>query len=340
VIGLNSGASRPTSGGWNDEFATIARIKRRFERDRPGGTSGPIPPVGEVWIGDDAAVVASRPGQRLLLATDLVVAGVHVDLEVSSVEDLGFKAVMVTCSDLAAMGARPDHLLVSIAAPPGTDLDLLVEGCAAAADDVGCTVVGGDLSGSSNLVVSTAVAGSLRGVVEAGPMLRSGARPGDSLLVTGVLGASAAGLRLLRGQVDGQPVAAGSRDAEALFRAHRRPVARLAEGEVARVSGASAAIDISDGLVADVRHLAEASMVGIELDALPVALGATEQEALGGGEEYELIVATEDPRRLTVAFDRAGLRPPIVIGRCIANPGRLVLEGKPLPEGGWRHDLT
>jgi thiamine-monophosphate kinase len=105
------------------------------------------------------------------------------------------------------------------------------------------------------------------------------------------------------------------------------------------LSGARAAIDISDGLVADIRHLARASGVGIELDDLPVAPGSTTEEVLGGGEEYELIVATGDAGRMQHEFATAGLRPPIVIGRCTDDPGRLELHGDPLPAGGWRHDF-
>ena len=106
---------------------------------------------------------------------------------------------------------------------------------------------------------------------------------------------------------------------------------------MARLSGASAAIDISDGLVSDLRHLGDASGVGIALDSLPVASGATEEEALGGGEEYELLVATPDPDTLVGAYRAAGLRPPLAVGWCTGSHGRYERSGAALPDGGWRH---
>ncbi|MHB1712914.1 MAG: thiamine-phosphate kinase [Acidimicrobiales bacterium] len=363
MIDTNSGNSTGHLHVSGDEFAVIARLRTRFEA-AAGIRMAEVNLGGDVWIGDDAAVIRAPPGQPALLATDLVVAGVHVDLELCGLDDMGYKALMVTISDVAAMGGRPDHALVSIAFPPGTDLDLLAEGLAAASEETGCVVVGGDLSDAPTLVVSVAVVGSLRsslggadrvadrvadrgaakgaakGAANLGPMLpmlRSGARPGDQILITGPLGGSAAGMRLLRQRlVERAATPPTTADAE-LIRAHRRPLARLDEGEVSRVSGARAAIDISDGLVADIRHLAEASGVGVALDDVPVAPGATWEEALGGGEEYELIVAAEDVGRLRDEFARAGLRPPFLAGRLTDEPSRIELDGSPLPVGGWRH---
>jgi thiamine-monophosphate kinase len=340
MVGTNPGSTSAHFPGSGDEFDAIDRLRARFERAAGARMDQGLPPEGETWIGDDAAVVRRPEGGLALLSTDLVVAGVHVDLDLSGLDDLGYKALMVTVSDLAAMGGRPDHVLVSIASPPGTDLDRLADGVAQAAEETGCAVVGGDLSGSPALMVSVAVSGSLHRSSHLGPLLRSGARPGDQLLVTGPLGGSAAGLRRLRLRhhqgVTSQP---SSEEAE-LFRAHRRPVARLEEGERARLSGASAAIDLSDGLVADIRHLARASGVGIDLAEVPVAPGATQEEALGGGEDYELLVATGDLARLLQGFAEAGLRPPIPIGRCTDEPDRFELGGAPLPTGGWRHQLA
>jgi thiamine-monophosphate kinase len=319
--------------GQTDEFAAIERFRARFETAaRSVVPVGVLPPPGDTWIGDDAAVVALGPSAQGIWATDLVVEGVHVDLELCRLDDVGYKAIMVTVSDLAAMGAWPRYALVSIGAPPGTDLDLLGAGLAAAASEAECVVVGGDLSEAPVVVVSTAVVGHLRAEPARGPLLRSRARPGDRLFVTGPLGGSAAGLRLLRsGRLS---AAAATPD---LLRAYRRPVARLLEGEVARLSGATAAIDISDGLVADARHLGGSSGVGIALEMLPVADGATEAEALHGGEEYELLVATPHPDRLVGAFHSAGLRPPAAIGWCTGRTGEYVRNGEPLPAGGWRH---
>jgi thiamine-monophosphate kinase len=343
----NSGGPSPGPARPTGEFAAIERLRARFEAAARASAPGSVlPPPGDTWIGDDAAVVtlgppgpSGRQGQ-LLLATDLVVEGVHFDLAHGTIEDAGYKALVVTVSDLAAMGARPRYALVSVAGPAGTDLDGLGAGLADAASDSGCVVVGGDLSQSPALVVSSAVLGSLGGDATEGPLLRSGARPGDRLFVTGPLGASAAGLRLLTagagGDVDGGD-AHSSPVADDLVRAHRRPVARLDEGEAARLAGAGAAIDVSDGLATDARHLARASGVGLALAGLPVADGATGDEALQGGEDYELVIATGDPDRLIRAFERAGLRAPLPIGSCAADPAVLTLDGRPLPAGGWEH---
>jgi len=122
-----------------------------------------------------------------------------------------------------------------------------------------------------------------------------------------------------------------------LVRRHRRPPARIGEGEVARRAGASAAIDVSDGLLADLGHLAGASGVGMALDSVPVMAGATLDDALHGGEDYELVVATPDPARLEEAFRSAGYDPPIPIGVCTGQVGATTLDGVPWPVGGWRH---
>jgi thiamine-monophosphate kinase len=296
-------------------------------------------------------VVTPASTGRTVLATDLLVAGVHFDESLGTLEDVGYKALMVTVSDFAAMGVRPSHALASIAAPVGTDVELLGAGLAEAAGETGCVIVGGDLAQSPVLVLSTAVFGVAepRG---APPLLRSGARPGDHLFVTGPLGRSAAGLRLLQaaaattGTAVTTTATAAATNTSAdpsrppvpdLVRAHRRPVARLAEGEAARRSGVGAAIDLSDGLVADLRHLAHASGVGADLDTVPVAEGATRDEALSGGEDYELLVATGSPDALVATFRAADLAAPLPIGRCTDRPGRLTLGGDPLPPGGWLH---
>jgi thiamine-monophosphate kinase len=318
-----------------DEFSLIEALATRF-RAASGGLA-----AGDLGIGDDAAAVTLPGPGRVVLATDLVVEGVHVDLAVSTPEDVGWKALMVTVSDLGAMGCAPSHALLSVAAPSGFPVGRLGDGVAQAAEAAGCTVVGGDLSSSTLLVVSvTAVGPADDGRV--GLLTRAGARPGDHLFVTGPLGASAAGLRLLgaSGRADG--AADGpDRVREALTSAHRRPVARIREGVVSRAAGATACIDVSDGLAADVTHLAEASGVGLDLtvgggaegDGM-VAEGATRDEALG---DYELVVATPDPDGLRAAFSRAGLRAPLAIGRCTERSAGRVLDGEPLPPGGWRH---
>lgn len=317
-----------TGGGKGGEFAAIERLRRLF----------PGPPAGEVWIGDDAAVLGPRQG-RLVLTTDLSVAGVHADLEVIGLDDLGWRALASAVSDVAAMGGRPDGAVVAVAGPPSTDLDLLYEGVAACSQAHGCPVVGGDLSNSSALVVAVAVTGHVDG--EPGPVLRRGASPGDQLLVTGPLGAGAAGLRALRAGPGGARGPAPEGDSpdrdSSVEMAHRRPRARLAEGETARLAGATAMIDISDGLLADLGHVADQSGVGYRLDEVPVARGATIEDALGGGEDYELIVATPDPAVLEAAFATAGLRRPIRIGSCTTDLAERTFKGEPTAALGWEH---
>jgi thiamine-monophosphate kinase len=188
--------------------------------------------------------------------------------------------------------------------------------------------VGGDLSAAPVLFVSVAAVGTLEGGPEPPALLRSGAAPGDTLFATGPLGGAAAALRELRRG------AAPPFDLASLF---LRPRARIAEGEAARTAGASAAIDVSDGLVADAGHLGDASGVGIAFDEVPAEPGATLEDALYGGEDYELVVATGAPPRLVAAFEEAGLAAPLLIGRCTARSGERTLAGEPLQPGGWRH---
>jgi thiamine-monophosphate kinase len=301
---------------------------------------------GEMWIGDDAAVLRTPEAPWLLLAVDAVVAGVHADLGLTTLTDLGWKALVSNLSDIAAMGGQPGHALVTVAGPRETDLDALYEGIGAAAARYRCPVVGGDLTNAPTLVVSVAITGTCL----LAPVLRRGARPGDGIWVTGPLGASAAGLRLLQhGRVhgDGRDRHGDGRDrahgdgldpgpAALLRAAHARPVPRLEEGAAAAAAGATAMIDVSDGLAADLGHIADASGVGFDLDDVPVASGATRAEALGGGEDYELVFCAPDPRKVSRAF--ASLREPVRIGSCVASTAHRCLEGETLRPQGWQHD--
>ena len=263
------------------EFDVVAQLRRRF----------PL-------VGDDTAVVAP-PSGHLLLAADAIVGGVDFTDDEPIVQ-VGRRVVLANVSDIAAMGGRPLHLLVSIAAPAGIDVLGLVDGIAAGAADYGCEVAGGDLSSTSGpLVVSVAITGC---VDDGGaPVLRSGAQPGDAVFVTGPLGSAAA---------------AGYR-----FGAAWVPRARIAEGRAARLAGATAMIDVSDGFSADLGHLLDASGVGVELVHVPVAREATEDQALGGGEDYELIF-TLPPQatppsgsiRVGTITDDTTKRPPVVPG--------------------------
>lgn len=300
------------------------------------------PPEGEVWIGDDAAVLRA-PGGTILFTADLLVQGVHFDLSWTSPQDLGWKAIAVNCSDVAAMGGTPRRALVSLCVPPGTDsgfLEGLYAGMRECCDSFGLAVAGGDISRAPVLVVSVALLGNPAGrrVIE-----RRGARPGDAVCVTGCLGASAAGLALLQ---------AGFAPRADLARAHLRPTPRVREAEVLRGFLPSAMIDVSDGFAADLAHVCAASGVGARVDAaalpladlagLPVALDPL-QLALQGGEDYELCFTIDASRAQAAAAEvlaRTGT-PVHVVGTVTATGGGVQLARgdamAPLEPAGWDH---
>jgi thiamine-monophosphate kinase len=288
--------------GFESELAAVESLVRRL----------PAGPEGEVWLGDDVAVVRA-PSGPLLLAADTTVEGVHVDLSVTTAADMGWKALARNVSDLAAMGGRPLHALVTVTVPAGRGHDLarLYDGLQEASAAYACPIVGGDLTSGPALVVTVAVTGT----VDGDPVLRTGARPGDAILVTGPLGGASADLR------------AGIAGRTA------RPQARVEEGASARRSGATAMIDLSDGLALDLRRLAAASGVGVVVTGVPVADGASLDDAHTGGEDHELLFTVPEPDVTRAAFASAGLRPPSVIGHCTGD-GEIV----GLPEGGWRHE--
>lgn len=307
------------------EVAAVAALLRRL----PGA------PPGERWAGDDAAAVLVEPG-TLLLTVDTAVLGVHADPAVLTPADLGWRAVAGAVSDVAAMGGEARHLLVAVAGPPDTDLDGIYDGVLAAAACHGTGVVGGDLSSAPCLSVAVSVTGWVP-AGEPGPVGRDGAQPGDVLFVTGPLGASAAGLRLLRARAAGELQWQADSPEAAAVATHARPVARLAAGAVGRRAGVTAMLDLSDGLGLDLGRLAEASGVGFALQDVPVAAAATRAEALGGGEDYELLLAAPDAESLLAAFAAAGLPAPHPIGRCVADTTVRTLAGRPLPPTGWDH---
>ncbi len=286
---------------------------------------GPIP-SGERHIGDDAAVLAPFVGQALI-STDVAVLGVHLDETLFPLEDLGFKAVAAAVSDLAAMGGRPKGAVIAVSSPPGTDLEELHRGIADAAVITGCPIVGGDLTRARDVSVAVTVFGECPGK---GAVLRSGARAGEKILVTGPLGRSSAGLRRRR---------AGATLQDELVVAHRRPWPRLAEGVAARGAGATAMMDLSDGLGIDLHRLADASGVGFVLDQVPVAEGATFDEAVGGGEDYELIIVTPNVERLRMIFADRGLRQPVQIGWVVDDVTARTLRGEEFERRGWQHQL-
>lgn len=268
-------------------------------------------PPGWVGPGDDAAVIPA-PDRPLLFTTDQLVEDVHFRRRTTSARDLGYKCMAANASDVAAMGGRPLACTVCLAAPGDLPLDWiegLYAGLAAGAAAFGCPVIGGDTSSAPLVVLSVA----LLGVAPApGPVLRSGARPGDDLFVSGTPGESALGLRLLEaGDELGEPARRN------LAERHRRPEPRLALGAVLGDAGLpTALIDVSDGLLQDLGHVLRASGVGAEVwaERLPVspdlagiaaALGVDPLPlVLAGGEDYELLFSAPPGRRAEV-FDAA-----------------------------------
>jgi thiamine-monophosphate kinase len=245
--------------------------------------AGPEVVVGP---GDDAAVLAAGSGE-IVLTADAMIEGVHFDRAITSARDLGYKAVMASLSDVAAMGASPRAALVTLALTPELDAAWVMElygGMRQACDEHALWLVGGDLARSEQIAISVTVSGE---VAPGRAVTRAGARAGDVLAVTGALGGSASGLRVARsGRVRGDTD-------RALLHAHLRPTARVGEGAVLARLGATAMMDVSDGLAMDLTRLASASGVSavIRLPDIPVAEGATRDDALGGGEDYELLVA-------------------------------------------------
>ena len=242
----------------------------------------------EVGIGDDCAVV--RVGDRqLLLTTDALVEGVHFRRSWDRPAGLGRRAFAVNASDIAAMGGRPRYALLSLAAPKtaaSNDLTAMLRGFVAAAAAQGCVLVGGNLAAASRWTMSVTLIGEPCGK----PLLRSGARVGDLVYVSGTLGGAAYAREILLG------FRPGTRGETLPF---RRPVARLTLGAaLARERMASAAIDVSDGLLQDLGHVCEASGVGavVDLSRIPYArslrkLSAKKRQtlAMAGGEDYELV---------------------------------------------------
>lgn len=236
-------------------------------------------------VGDDAAVLEVPPGERLVVSTDSSVEGVHFRREWLTPAEIGYRATAAALSDLAAMAAAPRGLVVALALPESwlSSVDALADGIGEAARLSATPIVGGDLTRASELSITVTVMGST-----AVPTHRDAVRPGDFLYVTGVLGGPTTALRSFERGETPDPLA---RERFA------RPRPRLNEGIWLAQHGVRAMIDISDGLVSELRHLAVASAVElrVDVDRIPVMRGCTWPDAMRGGEEYELLLASPRP---------------------------------------------
>lgn len=313
-----------------DEFRLIDAIARVLK-------TGPDPRV-QIGIGDDAALIAVPDG-RIVATTDTQVAGVHFRFDLSVPADIGARAVAVSVSDIAAMGCRPLAALLSFELPADlSDRTVLAvtRGIARSARQYDLPIVGGNIASTPG---PFAITMTVLGTPACSRVLtRAGARPGDDILVSGALGGAALGLALL------QRLPGRARTWPAPVRAFRRPVARVSLGiALAGDPRVHAAIDLSDGLVADLGHVLRASGVGARLEGrrIPLPIGARPCAnaldldpyhcALSGGDDYELaaFVAPE----ATQDWTHAGMTP---IGRVTASRG-LRIDGKAPKTSGWRH---
>ena len=302
------------------EFAVIAAVT--------AGDSQPA--TTEVGPGDDAAVVRAADG-RVVVSTDVVVEGVHFRSDWATGEQIGRRAALAAMADIAAMGAVPTALVVGLSAPASTPVDVLTAiagGMREEAGAVGAGLVGGDLTRSDQLVISVTVLGDLQG---ARPVLRSGARPGDVVALTGRLGWAAAGLAVL---------SRGFRSPAAIVGAYRVPEPPLAAGPIAAASAATSMIDVSDGLVADLGHIAAASGVSIDVNSADLDVNprlAEVASALGrnplmwvltGGDDHALVATFPAGTQLPSGWTRIGT---------VGTGEGVTVDGAVPEDGGWEH---
>lgn len=301
----------PERAGQSGELALLRQIRNRAG----AGARGAL----RLGIGDDCALLRLKPGQELAITTDLSIEGRHFLLDRHPPEAVGHRTLARGLSDLAAMGARPLAAFLSLGLPreltqparrgSATWMSRFLDGLLRLAEEYRVPLAGGDLAESPVAVADIVLAGA---VPRGRALLRSGARPGDLLYVTGSLGSAAAGMKRLPRLEGDLP-----RRLEATLKAHLFPQPRVAQGEwLQRHKLATAAIDLSDGLSTDLAHICEESGVAAEVDAatLPIHPEAKLEQALHGGEDYELLFTAGPASRLPRSI--AGVR--------ISNIGRMV----------------
>jgi thiamine-monophosphate kinase len=310
------------------EDQLIAAIGRVLSGAGPDVVVGP---------GDDAAVVGPGSGE-LVLTSDSMVEGVHFRTELTTPRDLGYKAIAVNVSDVAAMAASPRFAICALTLTDSIDAAWVVElagGMRQCCDEFALTLVGGNLSRGAEIAIVVTVTGE---VVPGRAVRRDGARPGDRLAVTGSLGGSAAGLRVASQR-------SWSDDERDALRRYMRPTPRVGEAGILSTHGVTSMMDVSDGLAIDLSRLCRASGTGarVELARIPVHPAATAGEALGGGEDYELLATLPDDDALEDA--RSELREGF--GVSLSDIGVIIEEGlvavdddgaeRPLTIEGWDH---
>jgi len=302
------------------EFGLIAELVALF-------------PQGEqvlVGPGDDAAVLRVRTG-HVVVSTDLVVEGRHFRRDWASAADVGHRAAAQNLSDLNAMGGRAHSLTVGLAAPPDLPVAWALEFARGFADEcalVGASVVGGDLTSASEVVVAVTVLGACTSP----PVLRSGASAGDVLALAGRQGWAAGGLAVL---------GRGFRSPRVLVDAYRRPAPPYDAGPAAAEAGATAMVDVSDGLLADAGHLAEASGVAIDVrsESLEVAEPLQAVAAATGSDPLALVLGGGDDHALLATFPASASLPEgwTVIGEVVAGSGVTVDGAAYDGPAGWTH---
>lgn len=296
------------------ETQIIERIRRMAE-------SGPHDGAILKAIGDDCALVRPKTNEDLVFTSDFVLEGRHFTLETHRASDVGHKALARSLSDLAAMGAEPVFCLVSLAVPArhaSSWIAQFYKGFLALAERFNVTLTGGDLARFDKVVADVICCGR---VPRGKALLRSGAKPGERVYVTGELGASAEGFATQKGPV---------------WRRHLHPEPRIAAGIALRHLGVSACIDLSDGLSLDLHRLCVESHVSAEIASdLPIAKGATLRQALHGGEDYELLFTAGPKRRVPGKI--AGVSVTCIGAITAGRAGEMKINGRYLKPEGFEH---